>query len=121
MGDKLEQTFGWHYIIEFSCCNPTKISKKDIVENALIEAVDICGATYVSHHMHQFSPKGVSGVVLIAESHFSIHTWPESNYVAMDIFTCGPAMHPEAAIRLLTQAFEADDVETRVLERGLPE
>lgn len=109
---------GKHYIVELTECNPAKISKADVVEKTLVGAVEAAGATYISHEVFQFTPIGVSGIVLIAESHFSLHTWPERQYVALDIFTCGEQMRPDDAIFAFKKAFEAESVRVKVLSRG---
>ena len=75
-------------------------------------------ATIVGHLFHQFEPHGVSGVLLIAESHFSIHTWPEERFVGVDVFTCGDEMDPEVAIRALQEGLGASSVEVKMVRRG---
>lgn len=84
----------------------------------MLEAARRSGATIIGHQFHQFTPHGVSGVVLIAESHLSIHTWPERGYAAVDIFTCGTTMRPEVAIAVLVAAFSCRDCHTTELSRG---
>jgi S-adenosylmethionine decarboxylase proenzyme len=79
----------------------------------------VAEAHIVSGHFHQFSPYGVSGVLVIQESHFTIHTWPEHAYAAVDIFTCSPDLRVEAAISELKSAFGAGEINTRVVERGI--
>lgn len=113
----MDETLGLHYIIEFHHCDADRISEVESVEKVLLEAVDKAGATYVSHDTHQFQPVGVSAVVMIAESHFTIHTWPEKEYAAMDIFTCG-AMKADEAIDFIKVKFQADHCKVTLLERG---
>lgn len=75
------------------------------VENAMRECVDACGATLLHIHLHHFTPNGgISGVAILAESHISVHTWPERNYAAFDVFMCGDA-EPENSIAVLKRAF----------------
>jgi S-adenosylmethionine decarboxylase len=75
------------------------------VENAMRECVDACGATLLHIHLHHFSPDGgISGVAILAESHISVHTWPERDYAAFDVFMCGDAQ-PENSIAVLKRAF----------------
>jgi S-adenosylmethionine decarboxylase len=75
------------------------------VENAMRECVDACGATLLHIHLHHFTPSGgISGVAILAESHISVHTWPERNYAAFDVFMCGDAQ-PENSIAVLKRAF----------------
>jgi S-adenosylmethionine decarboxylase proenzyme len=80
----------------------------------------VAGATILSNSFHSFPPYGgVSGVVIIAESHFSIHTWPEYCYAAIDIFTCGDSLQSEKAVELLVRELQAKDHSILVLDRGI--
>ena len=72
----------------------------------------------VGEDFHQFEPEGVSGVLLIAESHLSVHTWPEDGFAAVDIFTCGEEMDADVAIKVLTVAFRAERTVVKVVTRG---
>lgn len=77
----------------------------DRIEQAMRDIVDACGATLLHIHLHHFTPNGgVSGVAVLAESHISVHTWPERNYAAFDVFMCGDA-EPENAVPVLKRAF----------------
>ena len=78
-------------------------------------------ATIVNSVFHRFNPHGVSGVVVIAESHLAIHTWPEYNYAAVDLFTCGSSVDPWIAFDVLRHCLEADTFKTREVKRGLPD
>lgn len=109
--------FGTHYVVELSDCDSNQLKRVAEVERALLDAVAESGATYVGHHSHQFSPHGVSAVVLISESHFSVHTWPEEQYAALDIFTCGE-MCPYIAIRVIATHFGADTCKVTTISRG---
>ena len=111
-------TFGDHYLVDLHGCDPDVIGIAKPTEEALLSAAVRCGSTIIDHHFHQFSPHGVSGVILIAESHFSVHTWPENGFVAVDIFTSGQKMKPEVAVRILEEAFRADRVEVMKVTRG---
>lgn len=82
-------------------------------------AVAASGATQIDARFHQFSPYGVSGVIIIMESHFTIHTWPEYAYAAVDIFTCGDLIDTQKAVDFLQEAFGADQVITQLVERGI--
>ena len=89
------------------------------IEAAFRKAIDACGATLLHIHMHHFSPYGgVSGVAVLAESHISIHTWPERDFAAIDIFMCG-ACDPYDAIPILKEAFGAETVTMNEAKRGL--
>ena len=89
----------------------------ETVEAALRRCVYACKATLLHIHLHKFAPQGVSGVAVLAESHISVHTWPEAGYGAFDVFMCGDA-EPWNAIEILREAFNADDVLTKELLRG---
>lgn len=87
------------------------------IERAFRDCVTTCGATLLHIHTHKFSPQGVSGVAVLAESHISVHTWPEIGYGAFDVFMCGEA-DPWRAVEVLRAAFDADEVRVRELLRG---
>ncbi len=87
------------------------------VEAAFRQCIDACGATLLHIHMHQFSPQGVSGVAVLAESHISVHTWPEAGYGAFDVFMCGQT-NPLKTVEILRTAFDAKDVRVKELLRG---
>ena len=92
-----------------------------VVTKALLDATKAIGATVLDINTHYFEPQGgVTGVVLLAESHMSIHTWPEHKYAAVDIFVCG-MLDPTKAIEVLEQAFQPTRVERTDLKRGLHE
>ena len=80
---------GIHYLIDLQGCKEELLRDKKLLTTAMETAANNAGATIVETLIHQFSPHGLSGVVVIAESHLAIHTWPEQNYAAIDIFTCG--------------------------------
>ncbi|MGB8276122.1 MAG: adenosylmethionine decarboxylase [Alphaproteobacteria bacterium] len=91
----------------------------DVIERALREAIDACRATLLHLHLHHFSPNGgVSGVAVLAESHISIHTWPERGYAAIDIFMCGTC-DPYQAVPVLRRYFVAGQVQLGEQKRGL--
>jgi S-adenosylmethionine decarboxylase len=89
----------------------------DLVEATLRRCVDAAQATLLHIHVHHFQPNGISGVAVLAESHISIHTWPEVGYAAMDVFMCGNA-NPDACVPVLEEAFQAGRVEVNELLRG---
>src|SRR5438132_580002 len=86
-----------HLLVELFDCDPDVINNLEAVKGALIEAAKRAQATIVDVVFHEFNPFGISGVVVIAESHLSIHTWPEYRYAAVDIFSCGGVLQSEAA------------------------
>jgi len=112
---------GRHLLLELKGCNKEVLNDLDFVKNCLNEAAIQCGAAVVGETFYHFSPYGVSGVVNIAESHISIHTWPEYKYAAVDIFTCGDNVKPEEAANLIIQRMEAKDYSSIELRRGIVE
>lgn len=109
---------GRHAICEF--WGATHLDSVERAEHALRTAAAAGNVTLIDVFVHQFSPHGVSGVAVIAESHLAIHTWPELDYVAADLFTCGENVDMDAIIGVLRDAFEADHVDVRFLQRGIP-
>jgi S-adenosylmethionine decarboxylase len=89
----------------------------DLIETTLRRCVDAARATLLHLHLHHFQPNGVSGVAVLAESHISIHTWPDAGYAALDVFMCGKA-DPDACVPVLREAFKAERVEVNELLRG---
>ena len=89
------------------------------LKGAMLEAAVECGATVLGESFHPFNPQGVSGVVVIAESHLSIHTWPEYGYAAVDIFTCGDSVQPEKAADVLVARLSAREHSVVEVQRGL--
>ncbi|WP_375256845.1 adenosylmethionine decarboxylase [Citreimonas sp.] len=106
---------GTHLIIEV--VNGTGLDDEARIAQAFRDCVETCGATLLHIHTHKFSPQGVSGVAVLAESHISVHTWPEIGYGAFDVFMCGDA-RPWRAVGVLAAAFEIDDVRVREIKRG---
>ena len=109
---------GRHAICEF--WGASRLNSVEVADRALREAAEAGHVTLIDVFVHQFSPHGVSGIAVIAESHLAIHTWPEYDYMAADLFTCGDAVDMEAIIGVLRDAFEAEQVECRYLTRGVP-
>ncbi len=88
------------------------------IKRTLERCVDVAGATLLHIHLHHFTPNGgVSGVAVLAESHISIHSWPEANYAALDVFMCGDAK-PQNCVEVLCEAFDAEDVVLTTHHRG---
>lgn len=96
---------GRQLTIEYYDCQETVLLNRDSVEQTLLNAAKESGATIISSSFHQFEPQGVSGVVIIAESHFTVHAWPEHNYAAVDIFTCGDNINLDKAIHSMQTSF----------------
>jgi S-adenosylmethionine decarboxylase len=106
---------GTHLIIEV--VRGEGLDCEDRIQQAFRDCVDACGATLLHIHTHKFSPQGVSGVAVLAESHISVHTWPEIGYGAFDVFMCGDAQ-PWKAVEILRRAFGAQEVRVSELLRG---
>lgn len=113
------QALGRQILVEFYDCNRDILNGEEQIRDILLEGVRRSGATIVSDTFHTFSPHGVSGVVVIAESHVAIHTWPEHGYAAVDIFTCGETIDPWTIQKFLEDEFEADNVSSMEMKRGL--
>jgi len=110
---------GRHLLVELFDCDPDVIDSLESVKEALIEAAKRAQATIVDVVFHEFNPFGISGVVVIAESHLSIHTWPEYRYAAVDIFSCGDALQPEVAASYLVEQFAAERTSIVEMQRGM--
>lgn len=112
-------TIGRHLIAEFYGCAGPTLDDVDAVRRSMRAAAEAIGAAIVGDTFHRFSPQGVSGSVVIAESHLSVHTWPETGYVAIDIYTCG-GLDPRIGFELLGDAFRAQKCRVQEIVRGLP-
>ena len=110
---------GRHLLLELFDCDLDAINNVETVKGALIEAAKRAQATIVDVVFHEFNPFGVSGVVVIAESHLSIHTWPEYRYAAVDIFSCGDILQPEIAAHYLVEQFGAERTSVVEMQRGV--
>jgi len=110
---------GNHLLVELYNCETNVINDVLRIEELLLEAVRVSGATTLNSTFHKFSPHGVSGVVVISESHFSIHTWPEYGYCALDIFTCGDEIKSHLALEFLKKEFKAGNISVTEVKRGI--
>lgn len=113
VGDSNEDAcfaLGRQLTIEYCECGAKVFLDENRVEKALLKAAKESGATIISSSFHKFEPQGVSGVVIIAESHFTIHAWPEHDYAAVDIFTCGDNIDLEVAINSMKDSFQSENV-----------
>jgi S-adenosylmethionine decarboxylase len=111
---------GRHLIVEYSDCDRAILSNVELLETHLKESVRKSGATIVRSVFHEYNPQGVSGVVVIAESHISIHTWPEYGYAAVDFFTCGQSVDPYKAHEYMKEALQSRNAQVQELRRGIP-
>ena len=112
------RTLGTHLLMELNECNATVLDDMDLIKRALLDAADEAGATVVGELFHKFSPVGVTGIVCIAESHISIHTWPEHAYAAVDIFTCGEKFKPFEAAHLIADSLQSQHCNVMEVKRG---
>jgi len=108
---------GIHLILDF--WDADNLDNQPLMESALRQAVEVSGATLLHIHLHQFTPGGgISGVAVLAESHISVHTWPERHFAAFDIFMCGDT-RPERTIPVLDAAFNPEKLHIKELQRGM--
>jgi S-adenosylmethionine decarboxylase proenzyme len=112
------KALGHHLLVELFKCDRVVLNDVDFVRQSLRDAATYAGATILTDAFHQFSPQGVSGVVVIAESHLSIHTWPEYEYAALDVFTCGETIKPEVAVDFIAERLKAEDYTVVEVKRG---
>jgi S-adenosylmethionine decarboxylase len=110
---------GRHILAEFYGCPPEKLNNPDRIKQEMVAAALEAGAEIRETVFHQFSPQGVSGVVVISESHLAIHTWPEFGYAAVDVFTCGQTVDPWVCCNYLKQQFTAENMTAREIKRGI--
>ena len=107
-------------MLELYRCDCEKLNDESFLRCILSRASKLANATVLNLISNKFEPQGVTAIALLAESHISIHTWPESNYSAVDIFTCGQNMLPELASQYLLEALKAEEHSLRVIERDPP-
>ena len=110
---------GTQLLAELWECNQAKIDDPKQIEASLLAAARAAGAEIIGSLFHKFEPQGVSGVVVISESHLTIHTWPEQAYAAVDIFTCGEHTIPWKALEHLAFEFEAEETQSIEISRGM--
>ena len=111
---------GTHFLLEIKTITDAYLNDVDAIKSIMIGAAEASKATIIEAFFHKFEPQGISGVIVIAESHLTIHTWPEFNYLAIDIFTCGKLIDPGAAVGYLCLVLEIESIEVKNLTRGLP-
>jgi len=110
---------GKHLLLELKDCDKEVLNDVGFLKGALLAAATECGATVLGESFHQFNPQGVSGVMVIAESHLFIHTWPEYGYAAADIFTCGNSVQPVKAAQILIRKLGAKNHSIVEIQRGI--
>lgn len=113
------ETTSHHFLIEIRSVEYSLLDSLEMIEDIFLQSLKGSGATYINHYFHRFSPHGVSGVVVIAESHISIHTWPEHGYAAMDVFTCGRKDIGDKLVQNLIKPFNTTDYSITYIMRGV--
>ncbi len=111
---------GKHCILELYDCDPSKLNDEAFLRTTVTAAARIAGATMLNLITHRFEPQGVTGLALLAESHISIHTWPESGYAAIDVFTCGEHTMPGRACTVLCRELVAGSHSLKSFQRQIP-
>ncbi len=109
---------GTHTMLELYGCDPALLDDQPFVEQAVRDAVSAAHCELLQIAVHKFQPQGVTAVALLAESHLSIHTWPEHKYAAIDLFTCGQTCDPNQACDLLAEQFAASRKVRNTIKRG---
>lgn len=112
-------TKGTHLILDVWDAAPSSLSDLEYVKSSLLNAAKKAGATIIGYKFHKFHPTGVSGIILIAESHISIHTWPDKGYASIDIYTCGNKCFPSEAKKQILEAFRVKRADVARIDRGL--
>jgi S-adenosylmethionine decarboxylase len=118
-GPDEEPSLGSHLLIELYGCRNSTLEQESVVGNAMREAALESEATVVAQSFHEFKPYGVSGAVIIQESHYTIHTWPEHGYAAVDLFYCGGTVKVHRAVEVLRKRFQPERIKFLVVRRGL--
>ena len=115
------KALGKHLLLELNDCDPKLLNDIGLIREIMLAAAHESGATVLGESFHQFSPQGVSGVILIAESHLSVHTWPEHGYAGADIFTCGTRVKPEKAAEVIIDKLKPKTHSVILMYRGMIE
>ena len=109
-----------HFLLELYRCDYEKLNDESFLRCTLNNAAKLANATVLNLISNKFEPQGVTAIALLAESHLSIHSWPEAHYSAVDIFTCGQNMKPDLACQFLIEALMAEEHFLRVINRNPP-
>jgi len=114
----MDNFLGFQTKVDFYGCDSEKINSPEFIEKTLLSAATLMNLSVVQSTIHEFSPIGISGVLVIEESHIAIHTWPEYNYVAIDFFTCNKSYLLKEGILWLKEQFSALKIEIKNDNRG---
>ncbi|MEN8679005.1 MAG: adenosylmethionine decarboxylase [Akkermansiaceae bacterium] len=112
--------YGVHIAMECAGCRRDLLTDADLLEDTMIDCARRAGATVVDSMIHSYNPAGLSGVVVISESHLAIHTWPDIGYASFDIYTCGKRDLADEIARRLRKVFQPTNVSRKVFERKPP-
>lgn len=110
---------GKHLILEFYKCDPNVLNNEEKLSSEMKKITKDAGGHVLKVSFHKFKPHGVSGVIIISESHLSIHTWPEYKFAAIDVFTCSGDMKTDLIVKKLKNLLKTDEVIAVQLDRGL--
>ncbi|WP_459836531.1 adenosylmethionine decarboxylase [Clostridium carnis] len=113
------EQLGRHILVEYYNCDKEILKNHKIIEDHMKQAAIEAKATIVTSCFHKFNPWGVSGAVIIQESHLTIHTWPEYGYASVDLFTCGDSVNPWLGFKYLEEVLKAERSESTEVARGL--
>ncbi|HJV44195.1 MAG TPA: adenosylmethionine decarboxylase [Bacillota bacterium] len=113
------ETLGRHVIAELWDCNPERLDNQETIEKVMVDAALEVGADIREVTFHKFNPQGISGVVVISESHLTIHTFPEHGYASVDVYTCGETIDPNIAAHFIAEFLEAKTAEYMEIPRGI--
>jgi S-adenosylmethionine decarboxylase len=113
------KALGKHLLLELNGCDHKLLNDISFIKETMLLAAKESGATVLGESFHQFSPQGVSGVIIIAESHLTVHTWPEHGYAGADIFTCGTRVKPEKAAKVIIAKLKPGTHSIILMERGI--
>lgn len=113
------KALGKHLLIELYGCDAKLLSDTRAIEKILVDGTKHCGATIIDVIFHSFNPYGVSGVIVIAESHLAIHTWPEYGFASLDIYTCGETINPWDAYHFIAKKIKATNMSAIEMRRGI--
>lgn len=115
----MKSALGRHVLCEVFDCDPATLDDLEMIKETMVNAALQTGAEVREVAFHRFAPQGVSGVVVISESHLAIHTWPELGYAAVDVFTCGQRVDPRVACEYVAARFRAGGMTASEVKRGI--